>query len=145
MSSAGVPVKIKLLTNINQDGQEDTFELIVFGRYYIKGDTSYLIYDEVMEKGSVHTIVKFNEESAQISRRGALNMKLSFHKKEKRGGTFNTDIGTLILGTATQKLTYQWDETEKQGNMNLKYKFFMEEMEVGTYHLSFEFKEDTIQ
>ncbi|MCU9613337.1 DUF1934 domain-containing protein [Caldibacillus lycopersici] len=145
MTTAGTPVKIELQTKITQNGELDTFELIVFGQYYQKGNTSYLIYDEVLETGNVHTVIKFSEQGgSQIIRKGALNMRLAFHLDEDKGGSYKTDIGTLLLTTNTQRLKFRWDSEQKQGTLDIKYYLFMEQMEVGTYQLSFKFKEDTI-
>ncbi len=138
----GVPVKIKLKTDILQGEERDTFELIVFGRYYQKKHSSYLIYNEVIDSGTINTTVKWGEMEAQITRRGALNMKLSFLREGRKNGSYETEIGTFLLETYTQKMTFHWNEMEKSGIADLKYKLFMEQIEVGTYHLSFEFKED---
>lgn len=36
-----MPVKIKIKTEIHQDGNKETFEFITFGRYYQKGENSF--------------------------------------------------------------------------------------------------------
>lgn len=142
MANVGIPVQISLKTRMNQDGQTETTELIVFGKYYEKANTSFLIYDEVTDDGKVHTIIKYKEETVQIIRRGTVNMRLAFRKKERLGGTFQTKAGTLLLQTETDSIDFHWDQKNKSGIIDVNYHFFMEQMEVGYYQLSFTFKEE---
>ena len=145
MAQEGIPVKIKLTTDILQGEDRETFELIVFGRYYQKKYSGYLVYNEVLDKGTINTTVKWQEEEVQITRRGALNMKLGFQQDGRKNGTYETELGTFMLETFTQALSFHWNEKEKTGNADIKYKLFMEQIEVGTYHLSYEFKEDPLR
>lgn len=147
MPATGAPVKISTTINIkHRDGNREKYELMVFGQYYKKGKTSYLIYDEFLEKkGKVHTVVKFSENEiaeAKIIRKGSLNMMLSFKQREVMGGTYNTDIGHFRIKTNTKKLAFKWDEEAREGNLNINYDFYMEELEVGSYQIQFNFKED---
>ena len=142
MAQEGLPVKIRLTTAICHGESTETFELIVFGRYYQKNESNYLIYNEVLENGIVNTMVKWGEEEALIYRKGILNMKLSFHLRGRKSGSYETELGAFLLETVTDSLAFQWNEEEKSGYFDLKYKLFLEHTNVGTYHLSFDFKED---
>ena len=46
MPSNGTPVKISTTIKINRDGKREKYELIVFGQWFRKDQTTYLIYDE---------------------------------------------------------------------------------------------------
>ncbi|WP_033827480.1 DUF1934 domain-containing protein [Bacillus andreraoultii] len=146
MKTAGTPVKINLQTKIDRDGQKEDFELIVFGQFYIKNQSSYLIFDEIWEKGKVHTIVKHivqqdgTNSEVQVLRRGAMNMRLFFKENELMSGTYKTDVGTFTVETSTVEMDYHWNEEKKSGEMKVNYHFFIEQIEVGTYELKFTFE-----
>lgn len=146
MKTAGTPVKINVQTKIDRDGQKEDFELIVFGQFYIKNESSYLIFDEIWEKGKVHTIVKHlvpqtgTSPEVQVLRRGAMNMRLFFKENELMSGTYKTDVGTFKVETSTVQMDYNWNEEKKSGELNVDYHFFIEQIEVGTYQLKFTFE-----
>lgn len=146
MPSNGTPVKISTTIKINRDGKREKYELIVFGQWFRKDQTTYLIYDEYYEKkGKIHTVIKFTEgqiPQAQIIRKGSLNMMMYFKEKEIMGGTYKTEVGHFKIKTITKKLTFQQDDEAKTGTIKINYDFYMEELEVGSYQLQFNFKED---
>ena len=140
--SFSCPVKITLKTKVIQDQINESYEFIVFGRYYEKENASYLIYDEILENGTIHTTVKIKDDQVLIIRKGAINMRQTFKKDHLMSGTFETGLGTFILTTNTRRLDFNWDEVQKKGILNINYQLIMEQVDVGTYHLSFTFKEE---
>lgn len=141
MEKLGIPVKINMKTTITRDlTDNEQFELTVFGNYVQKDNTAYLIYEEVLEKGQVRTIVKYREnEGVTISRKGTINMHLSFVKDEQKSGQYRTDIGNFLLHTNTDELAFSWNAEENAGQLHLAYHFFMEEEHVGFYRMDFQF------
>ena len=142
MKNVGVPVKIMLKTNIERDlNDKEEFEFTVFGQYVQKDSTIYLIYNEVLEKGEVRTVVKYKEdEGVTISRKGTINMHLDFVKNEQKSGQYRTEIGTFLLHTNTDELIFSWNQEEKKGHLHLAYHFFMEEELIGFYRMDFKFE-----
>jgi uncharacterized beta-barrel protein YwiB (DUF1934 family) len=141
-SSEQIPVKIHLRTDIQHGDEKDSFELIAFGRYYKKGNSAYLKYDEVQEEGTVHTIVKMASENALILRSGAVKMRLSFDEAHELNGSYETEIGTLLLTTTTNKLKYKEDEENKSGEFQVQYELHMQGSSVGQYQMVISFKEE---
>ncbi|WP_062351442.1 DUF1934 domain-containing protein [Bacillus kwashiorkori] len=141
MERTGLPVKISLKTHINQDGVYEDFELIVFGHYYLKGDSHYLKYEEVTDSGSIHSLVKISENRVMISRRGAVNMRLVLIPGYEMTGTFQTEQGTFVLSTETKAIEFTKLSNGQVGHLQLKYQLFMEHIDVGLYQLDFTFKE----
>lgn len=141
MKEIGIPVKINLKTEIVRDfTDKEMMELIVFGTFVKKNDTVYLIYDEVQEKGNIHTIVKFNDKNgAAITRKGLVNMRLSFVENEQKTGNYRTGLGSFLLHTHTEKLAFSWNPELNKGNLDIQYNFFMEEEHVGYYKMNFQF------
>ena len=129
MSKTGTPVKVIVETKINRDGQneQERYKLMVFGHFYKKNDTDYLIYDEVLENDQkVRTVFKYKHDNIptiQLLRRGAFNMALTFRNNEMIGGSYKVDKGAFSVQTNTKAFSFQWDDLEKQGSIRLKYDF----------------------
>jgi uncharacterized beta-barrel protein YwiB (DUF1934 family) len=136
------PVKIELKTTVWQDGEQETFELVLFGRYYKKEDAIYLQYEEVQEEGTIHSVVKVKEFEAVILRKGAVNMRMSFSKKEEMPGSYESPFGTMLLTTKTDVLSWEQNEEDTlEGAIRLKYHLHSHGSYVGTYDLSITYKE----
>lgn len=137
MSIPEIPVKIHVKTTI--DGQE-TFELHVFGRYSQKGNADFLQYEEVMEEGSVRTIVKMAAEEALILRGGAVKMRLPFELNRKLNGSYEMPFGQFAIVTKAKRMDYSYEN--RKGQFEIVYDFSMEGSPQGTYHLEIAFQED---
>lgn len=137
-----VPIILKIKTVIQNDEDKQSFELITFGRYYKKGQSYYLQYDEVLDEVTVKTIVKVADGNAMILRRGAINMRLPFQLKQKLRGSYETPYGTLETTTYTKRLAYSFAEDQNDGSVEIIYDLSMHGSNAGNYHLNITFKEE---
>ena len=128
-----IPVKIKVKTTIDE---QESFELMVFGRYHQKEGASFLQYEEVLEEGSVRTIVKVAEDEALILRGGAVKMRLPFRLHKKMRGSYEMPFGTFETLTMTKRIEHS------DGLIDILYDFTMQGSPAGTYHLEITFQED---
>ncbi|WHY77493.1 DUF1934 domain-containing protein [Neobacillus sp. WH10] len=133
MANHEIPVKIKVKTTIDE---QETFELTVFGRYYQKEAASFLQYEEVLEEGSVRTIVKVAEDEALILRGGAVKMRLPFRLHKKMRGSYEMPFGTFETLTMAKKIEHS------DGLIDILYDFTMQGSPGGTYHLEITFQEE---
>lgn len=143
-----VPVKIHLKTNIRQSDESETFELVLFGHYYRKNGADFLIYDEVQEEGTVHTIVKMKDNEVLILRSGILKMRLKFHLDKEGNGSYESRYGTFFLGTKTNTFKHETSTTADdtlQGNVQLIYTLLMQGTSVGTYDMEIHYRESEEQ
>ena len=136
------PVKIHLKTDITVGKESDSFELVSFGRYYEKGDAVFLKYDEVQEDGTTHTIVKITDGQALILRSGAVKMRMAFNESEELNGSYESQLGTLMLTTKTKKLSHIQKDSALEGEFNLSYKLIMQGSAVGDYNMTITYKEE---
>jgi uncharacterized beta-barrel protein YwiB (DUF1934 family) len=137
LSIPQLPVKINVKTTIDH---EETFELVLFGQYYKKENASYLQYEEVMEEGSVRTIVKMTPGEGLILRSGAVKMRLPFQVNRKMNGSYEMPFGRFETTTKTKKIEHSFDNG--QGRIDILYDFTMQGSPAGTYHLEITFQED---
>ncbi|WP_244440886.1 DUF1934 domain-containing protein [Neobacillus jeddahensis] len=133
MANHEIPVKIKVKTTINAD---ETFELMVSGRYSQKAGASFLQYEEVLEEGTVRTIVKVAAEEALILRGGAVKMRLPFRLHKRMRGSYEMPFGTFETMTMAKRIEHT------KGLIDILYDFNMQGSPGGTYHLEITFQED---
>ncbi|MEH7248451.1 DUF1934 domain-containing protein [Neobacillus niacini] len=137
MSIPELPVKINVKTTIDQD---ETFELLVFGTYFEKGNAAYLRYEEAMEEGSVRTIVKMAADDALILRGGAIKMRLPFELNRKMNGSYEMPFGQFATEIMAKRIDYSYENGK--GSFCVVYDFSMEGAPSNTYQLEIEFQEE---
>lgn len=137
MSIPELPVKINVKTTIDQD---ETFELMVFGTYFEKGNAAYLRYEEAMEEGSVRTIVKMAADEALILRGGAVKMRLPFEVNRKLNGSYEMPFGQFATVTMAKRIDYSYENGK--GRFSVLYDFSMEGAPTNTYELEIAFQEE---
>ena len=93
-----------------EDAEE--IEVIQRGQYYQRNGSHFLIYEEPIE-GTSDTIlnrIKFKEDEVQVTKKGAVNTMLSFHKNEKNMTNYATPFGNLIMGIHTHQIDLDIEE-----------------------------------
>jgi uncharacterized beta-barrel protein YwiB (DUF1934 family) len=141
-NSEYIPVKVHLKTVITSGDEQDSIEFSAFGRYYEKADSIFLKYDEVQDEGTIRTIVKLSDENALILRSGAVKMRLVFKENEQLNGSYESQIGTLLLLTKTKQLSHKRKNSEKSGEIRLDYQLMMQGSTVGNYEMLITYKEE---
>jgi uncharacterized beta-barrel protein YwiB (DUF1934 family) len=137
LSIPELPVKINVKTTIDQ---EETFELLVFGTYFEKGNAAYLRYEEAMEEGSVRTIVKMGTGDALILRGGAVKMRLPFEVNRKLNGSYEMPFGQFATETMAKRIDYSYENGK--GSFSVLYDFSMEGAPTNIYELEIAFQEE---
>ncbi len=138
----GRPVKINVKTAISNGNDRDTFELVTFGRYYIKGQSAYLQYEEVLEEGTVLSTVKIAADRITILRKGPVQMKMVFQKDKELGAHYKTPFGIIDMAAFTKELAHFYREQEKKGSVRIQYDLKMQGSLAGTYDLQLLFEEE---
>jgi uncharacterized beta-barrel protein YwiB (DUF1934 family) len=138
-----LPVKVHLTTKVQHEEKADTFELALFGRYYEKGNAAFLKYDEVLEDGTIHTIVKLSHDDALILRSGALKMRLPFNRNVKKNGSYVSPYGTMLLSTETKQLEHDKEHSGElvEGTFSIQYDLWMQDSIAGNYEMVIHYKE----
>lgn len=130
-----IPVKMIVKTTIDE---QETFELTVVGRYFQKGQASYLQYEEVMDEGDVRTIVKAAPEDMLILRSGAVNMRLPFQLEKALPGRYELPFAVLETTTKAKKMEFFYENGH--GMIEILYDFSIAGDYAGIYHLEISFE-----
>ncbi len=133
-------VMLKIKGKQNPVGDEaDTIELITEGKYYIKNNAHYLIYEESQLSGmeGCTTTLKLKDYKVTMKRFGVSNSELVFEKGKRFISTYATPYGNFRLEILTKNLEYSIDERIK-GHIHLKYSMSLQGLVEGTNELDIE-------
>lgn len=87
--------------------EEAPIEVINFGRYYKKGETHYLFYEDTGVNGtSVKCRIKVSGEELELQKGDRLGTRLFFAPGEKYFTNYETPYGSLLVGVATRSLEF---------------------------------------
>ncbi|WP_445505588.1 DUF1934 domain-containing protein [Niallia sp. 03091] len=142
LSAEQVPVKIHVTTHIYNGKNKESIEWIGFGQYLEKDNSKYIKYEEIIEEGSIKTIIKIAEKEGLILRSGAVKMRLSFMLNKLRNGSYESPYGVFQLVTDTKRMTLEKSPNHTSGTFDLLYDLKMQGNQNGTYHMTIIFKEE---
>lgn len=124
-----VVVTIKNRQVVNNE--EENIELITTGKFYKKGNTYYVVYDETELSGmeGTTTTVKIGEDEVNLIRFGTTNSRLNFKKGITDVSLYKTPYGILELVIKPYFIDIAVDDAG--GDILLKYN-----LETGGQHQS---------
>lgn len=113
------------------EDQPQELETISPGQYYKRGDSHYVLYDEVTEGFSAPTknMIKFRDSLVEVTKKGLINVHLIFEKNKKNMTSYATPYGNIMIGIDTRDV--QIREEEQQITVNVWYA-----LEANYQHLS---------
>lgn len=121
-------IKVKEVTlkirgkQTNNEGEQNTIELITEGKFYEKNGIYYLIYNESEISGmeGATTTLKVEKERVSMKRFGNGSSRLIFEKGKKHKTEYQTLYGEMEMEVTTKKLDVNINNTGK-GSINLLY------------------------
>lgn len=114
-----VLVRISGLQKI--DGENDDFEVITTGDYFLKNGRHYIIYDEMMEgvEGNIHSTLKITPTKLDVLKNGAVGTHMVFEQDQKSLTRYATPMGEMIVGISTNRIYL--DEQEDRLKVTVDY------------------------
>ena len=108
---------------INQLGEDAEVELITEGKYYQKGETTYLVYEESKLSGieGCTTTLKINKDNIKMKRYGLLSSEIEFEKGKKYKTRYSTAMGNIEMEIFTQSIKNSINSTKAEGQLNIEY------------------------
>ena len=103
----------------------EAVELVTEGRFYKKGDSFYLIYDESEFSGmeGCTTSLKVTGDKIRMKRYGdnlLADMAIEFEKGKRFNGYYETPFGTIEMEVLTNEIKNQIEE-EGKGMLDIHY------------------------
>lgn len=125
-----VLVAIKGL-QFSSEQDESNIETVNVAEYYEKGNSRYIIYDEV-EEGSLEStknIIKFKDNVMELTKKGFVNVHMVFQENQKNMTNYATPFGDILIGIDARRVSMT--EGEKHIQMKVDYA-----LEVNYEHLA---------
>lgn len=130
-------VKVILKTVNIADGQREENTFCYNGRLDIKNGAHYLMYEEQTEDGIVNTVVKANENSAVITRKGTTGSVLKIEEGETHRTEYQTPYGIFLLLVRGIRV----ENKMESGSLSLEYTLSTKGGEIGRNIIELNVKE----
>ncbi len=94
-----VLVSVKGLHTLDT-AQDEEIEIFSAGKYFFRNGTHYLFYDEQVEDNGdvVSNRITLKDGGMEITKKGAVNVKMSFLREEKTECWYETPFGEMLVG-----------------------------------------------
>ena len=111
-----VLIKISGLQMVDDTG--DNVESMSAGKYYLKNDKHYVLYEDMDDENDEITknTIKFNSETVEVTRKGLVTGKLVFKNGKNNQSLYSTPFGDLLMDVYTKDILLE----EKEDNIDLK-------------------------
>ena len=111
-----VLIKISGLQMVDDTG--DNVESMSAGKYYLKKDKHYVLYEDMDDENDEITknTIKFNSETVEVTRKGLVTGNLVFKQCKNIQSLYSTPFGDLLMEVYTKDILLE----EKEDNIDLK-------------------------
>ncbi len=134
-----VPVKVKMLSKMTQDGETANFTFEEDGQLATVGDKHYLRYTE--HQHGIETPVQFRLDDQQVHllRSGDVETRFVFDEDAATTSRYQTAYGPIDLRVITKRLAKKVDWEDARGSLEVEYDLHSSGMLVGSYQVSLQF------
>lgn len=115
-----VLISIKGL-QFENDAENGQIETIVKGEYYKRGQSHYVVYEELTEgqEEATKNTIKFGEHELNLTKKGLVNAHMVFEENKKNITTYATPFGDIMIGIDTKRIGME--EQEKRIAVSVDY------------------------
>ena len=100
-----VLVSIKGLQYTGTEEDDNRVETLTRGSFYKRGGKNYVTFEEAFDEDhTVKSLVKFDNDSFEITRKGPYSVRLSFENGKKYYTDYRTPYGEFLLGIDTRHI-----------------------------------------
>ena len=125
------------------EAEEEQLEFVTEGKYYVKGESVYLLYDESEFSGmeGCTTSLKITGENIKMKRFGetiGIDTEIEFEKGKRFKGYYDTPFGSVEMEVLTNDVVNNIIETEGKGRLNIDYNISLKGLSEGRSILDIE-------
>lgn len=111
---------------VTSDYEEEQLEFVTEGKYYVKGDSVYLLYDESEFSGmeGCTTSLKITGDRIKMKRYGesiSLDTEIEFEKGKRFKGYYDTPFGSVEMEVLTNDVVNKIEKAKGKGKLNIDY------------------------
>ena len=134
-----VPVKVKMVSEMSQDGQQERFSFAEEGQLATINDKHYLRYTEHQQGVSTPVQFRLDDDQVHLLRSGDVQTRFVFGQENETISHYQTAYGPIELRVLTRQLSMTVDWDHCQGQLEIKYELHSAGILVGSYHVSLQF------
>lgn len=129
---------------VSSDAEEEQqLEFVTEGKYYEKGESVYLLYDESEFSGmeGCTTSLKITGKNIKMKRFGesiGLDTEIEFEKGKRFKGYYDTPFGSVEMEVLTNDVVNNIVKTEGKGKLNIDYNISLRGLSEGRSILDIE-------
>ncbi|MGI6732380.1 MAG: DUF1934 domain-containing protein [Anaerovoracaceae bacterium] len=110
----------------NTGEEENLMEFVTEGKYYEKGDSVYLVYDESQFSGmeGCTTSLKITGDKIKMIRFGenvGIDTEIEFEKGKRFKGYYETPYGAIEMEVLTNEVVNNIESASVSGSLNIDY------------------------
>lgn len=122
------------------DDDEGVVELKTTGKYGIKNDKHYILYEEIDESGGkTDTMIKLSSTEAVLQRSGALENRMVVEVGKRHSSLYSTPMGSFFIDVYGESIKSTLSESG--GTLSLIYSLNMNTSPVGKNRIEITVKE----
>ena len=108
-------------THTDSDNITDTVSLKVSGQYFVRGEFTYLIYEEKVDESDeiIKSMIKLHDDCAVVTKRGAVDSSMVYKLGEDTFNHYATPYGVLKMDIHTDEIMII--ETEDRIDITIEY------------------------
>lgn len=135
-------VSVDIKTSILQDDDRQDFTFHESGNLVKVGDNLYLRFKEHQNGKEVAAVtLKITDEHVQLTRQDNVghHSRLVFEKNKDHETVYQTPYGPLKIEVRTKQLSFGYQESSQNGDLNIDYDLYSGDMMVGEYNITLHF------
>ncbi|MCG8482670.1 MAG: DUF1934 domain-containing protein [Clostridia bacterium] len=125
---------------MGKGGEEEVIELITEGKYYRKGDTTYLVYQETELSGieGCVTTLKITDDLIKMKRFGTASSEIQFEKGKRFNTHYNTPYGNVEMEVVTKRIENALNIQDVTGSLKIEYDISLQGLVEGKNKINIE-------
>ena len=111
---------------VTTSAEEERLEFVTEGKYYVIGDSVYLLYDESEFSGmeGCTTSLEITGDNIKMKRFGegiGMDTEIEFEKGKRYKGYYDTPFGSVAMEVLTNDVVNKIEKIEGKGSLNIDY------------------------
>ena len=111
---------------VSPGAEEERLEFVTEGKYYVVGDSIYLMYDESEFSGMAGctTSLEITGNNIKMKRYGegiGVDTEIEFEKGKRYKGYYDTPFGSVAMEVLTNNIVNKIEKDEGKGSLNIDY------------------------
>ena len=100
------------IEDASTDEELDKIETICPGEYFLRNNTHYVLFEEVMDDTteSIKNIIKVKDNEFSITKKGPINVQMVFSEGKKTMTDYFTPFGNIMIALDTHSIEIEENE-----------------------------------